>query len=103
PGRARPPLALLVPYPALFRSGVEEACSGIRSLLSCVYAAAFFSAALVTRALNRCVILLLAPVLAIVMNFVRSLLLTLLAHRGVRSEEHTSELQSRENLVCRPL
>lgn len=63
--------------------GVEEACSGIRSLLSCVYAAAFFSAALVTRALNRCVILLLAPVLAIVMNFVRSLLLTLLAHRGV--------------------
>src|SRR5690606_39631061 len=28
-----------------------------------------------------------------------------LAHRAssVRSEEHTSELQSRENLVCRPL
>src|SRR5690606_41723939 len=24
-------------------------------------------------------------------------------HRGVRSEEHTSELQSRENLVCRLL
>src|SRR5690606_41845846 len=23
--------------------------------------------------------------------------------RGARSEEHTSELQSRENLVCRPL
>src|SRR5690606_41507487 len=25
------------------------------------------------------------------------------AHRGARSEEHTSELQSRENLVCRLL
>src|SRR5436309_12608083 len=25
------------------------------------------------------------------------------AHRGDRSEEHTSELQSRENLVCRLL
>src|SRR5690606_40377354 len=25
------------------------------------------------------------------------------AHRAVRSEEHTSELQSRENLVCRLL
>src|SRR5690606_41192824 len=29
--------------------------------------------------------------------------LVLGAHAGVRSEEHTSELQSRENLVCRLL
>src|SRR5690606_39448770 len=28
---------------------------------------------------------------------------TLLFHTGLRSEEHTSELQSRENLVCRLL
>src|SRR5690606_41718219 len=28
---------------------------------------------------------------------------SILADQGVRSEEHTSELQSRENLVCRPL
>ncbi len=62
--------------------GVEEACSGIRSLLSCLYAGLFFSATLVRRIPHRLLIIGLAPVLAIVMNFLRSLLLTLLAHGG---------------------
>jgi len=63
--------------------GVEEACSGIRSLVSCVYAGLFFSASLVRRTWARVVLIALAPLLAVAMNFVRSLTLTLLANAGV--------------------
>lgn len=63
--------------------GVEEACSGVRSLLSCIYAGFFFSAAFVRRWISRVVIILLAPLLAIAMNYVRSLTLTLLANADV--------------------
>jgi len=63
--------------------GVEEACSGVRSLLSCIYAGFFFSATFVRRWKSRFAIILLAPIFAIGMNFIRSLLLTLLANRGV--------------------
>lgn len=63
--------------------GVEEACSGIRSLISCIYAGLFFSASFVRRWPGRMAIVLLAAPIAIVMNFLRSLLLTLLAYRGV--------------------
>jgi len=63
--------------------GVEEACSGVRSLISCVFAGFFFSAALVRRPWSRVVIVALAAPLAIAMNFFRSLTLTLLANGGV--------------------
>ncbi|MCF3651975.1 exosortase/archaeosortase family protein [Synoicihabitans lomoniglobus] len=63
--------------------GVEEACSGVRSLLSCIFAGFFFSAAFVRHWGGRLLLLVLAPLLAIVMNFVRSLTLTLLANKGV--------------------
>ena len=63
--------------------GVEEACSGVRSLISCVFAAVFFSATLVRHAWARALIIALAAPLAIVMNFIRSLALTLLANKGV--------------------
>jgi len=63
--------------------GVEEACSGIRSLISCLYAGFFFAAWLVRGAGRRLFLILAAPVLAIVMNFIRSLTLTLLANNGV--------------------
>ena len=66
--------------------GVEEACSGVRSLLSCIYAGFFFSAAFVRRGISRVVLIVLAPLLAIGMNFVRSLTLTLLANAGVDIE-----------------
>ena len=62
--------------------GVEEACSGIRSLISCVYAGFFFSALLVRRPWARLILLAVAAPLAIGMNFVRSLGLTLLANAG---------------------
>ena len=63
--------------------GVEEACSGIRSLISCLYAGLFFSAWLLRRPGPRLALVLLAPVLAVAMNFARSLGLTLLANDGV--------------------
>jgi exosortase len=63
--------------------GVEEACSGVRSLISCVFAGLFFSASLVRRPGARAVLIVLAPLLALAMNFVRSLTLTLLANAGI--------------------
>lgn len=66
--------------------GVEEACSGVRSLISCVYAGFFFSAAFVRKGISRLVLIVLSPLLAIGMNFLRSLLLTLLANAGVDIE-----------------
>lgn len=63
--------------------GVEDACSGIRSLLSCVFAGLFFSATLVRRPWARAGIIVLAAPLAVGMNFIRSLTLTLLVNHGV--------------------
>jgi exosortase len=62
--------------------GVEEACSGIRSLVSCVFAGFFFAAWLVRRPVGRVILIVVAPLLALGMNFVRSLTLTLLANAG---------------------
>lgn len=63
--------------------GVEEACSGVRSLLSCFVAAVFFSATLVRRPWARVLLIALAPPLAFGMNIIRSLGLTLMANAGV--------------------
>ena len=63
--------------------GVEDACSGVRSLISCIFAGFFFSATLVRRTWARILIVALAAPMAIAMNFIRSLALTLLANRGV--------------------
>jgi exosortase len=62
--------------------GVEEACSGVRSLASCVFCGIFFSAALVRRPWARVVVIALSAPLALAMNFLRSLFLTLLANGG---------------------
>lgn len=63
--------------------GVEEACSGVRSLISCVFVGFLLSATLVRRPRSRLVIVALAGPIALAMNFVRSLGLTLLANGGV--------------------
>ena len=68
---------------ATTRVGVEEACSGVRSLVSCVFVALFFSASLVRRPWARVVVIAVAAPLALGMNFLRSLALTLLANDGV--------------------
>lgn len=62
--------------------GVEEACSGIRSLLSCVYAGFFFAAWQLRRPAARLLLVVVAALLALGMNFLRSLILTLLANAG---------------------
>lgn len=62
--------------------GVEEACSGIRSLLSCVYAGLFLAAWQLRTTGRRLFLIALAPLLAIGMNFLRSLTLTLMANAG---------------------
>jgi exosortase len=63
--------------------GVEEACSGVRSLVSCVFVALFLSALLVRPWWGRLLLVALAAPLAIGMNFLRSLLLTLLTNGGI--------------------
>ena len=64
--------------------GIEEACSGVRSLISCVFAGLLFSASLVRRPWSRVLLIGLSAPLALVMNFIRSLTLTLLANSGVK-------------------
>ncbi|HEY9154419.1 MAG TPA: exosortase/archaeosortase family protein, partial [Opitutaceae bacterium] len=66
--------------------GVEEACSGVRSLISCLFAALFLSAVIAHRPLTRAALVILSVPVAIGMNFIRSLTLTLLANGGVNIE-----------------
>jgi exosortase len=66
--------------------GIEEACSGVRSLVSCVFAGILFSAALTRRPWARVLLVALSAPLALAMNFLRSLFLTLLVNAGVRVE-----------------
>ena len=68
---------------ATCRVGVEEACSGVRSLVSCVFVALFFSASIVRQPWARAVVIGVAGPLALAMNFIRALTLTLLANSGV--------------------
>lgn len=62
--------------------GVEDACSGVRSLLSCLFTGLFFSAVLLRRTWPRIGIVAFALPLALGMNFLRSLVLTLAANSG---------------------
>lgn len=80
--------------------GIEEACSGVRSLISCVFAGFFFSGCLVRRTWSRILIIALAAPLALVMNFIRSLLLTLLANGGVDIRGHWHDLTGFAVLGC---
>jgi len=63
--------------------GVAEACSGVRSLVSCIFVGLFFSATLVRRPRARALVIAAAAPLALAMNFLRSLALTLLVNGGV--------------------
>ena len=63
--------------------GVSEACSGVRSLVSCTVAGLFLSALLVRRPRHRALLIAISPAIGLAMNLLRSLLLTLLASGGV--------------------
>jgi exosortase len=66
--------------------GVSEACSGARSLVSCTVAGLFLSGVIVRRPGHRALVIALSPAIGLAMNFLRSLLLTLLANSGVSIE-----------------
>jgi exosortase len=66
--------------------GIEEACSGVRSLIACVFAGVLLSAALGRRTSTRILLVAVAAPLALAMNYLRSLTLTLLVNAGVRIE-----------------
>ena len=61
--------------------GVEEACSGIRSLTGCLFAGSFLAAVFVDRPWKKILLVGAALLLAFVMNLGRSLFLTSWAYR----------------------
>jgi len=63
--------------------GVEEACSGIRSLLACVFAGIFLAGYLLRGIGARAALVTAAAVLAVGANFLRSLALCLMVAKGV--------------------
>src|SRR5260370_25113101 len=82
----RPPRSTLFPYTTLFRSSAHTATQvsviQLRTVSSCAT----------------------APPLSVVRDFLSMASRSAVAHEEtVRSEEHTSELQSHLNLVCRLL
>ncbi len=63
--------------------GVEEACSGIRSLTGCLFAGSFFGAVFLRQFWKKVLMVFLAMCLAVLMNLVRSMFLTLWSyHHG---------------------
>src|SRR5690606_41665157 len=93
-----PPSSRPFPYTPLFRS-LRERASDIPLIAHDLLRR-------ISRKLGKDVSVIPEPVMAALMNYpwpgnVRELENSLT--RAVRSEEHTSELQSRENLVCRLL
>src|SRR2546430_9923295 len=98
-----PPRSPLFPYPTLFRS----ACRHIRSdLLGClVHVQCFFGSqsafGCLTRMAPSARHTLLLP--SVVSQMLRAVVVRRRRRTIARSEEHTSELQSQSNLVCRLL
>src|SRR5688572_32440036 len=84
--RRRPPSSTLFPYTTLFRSGSGDGASVAPGGRWCAWASGL--PRLVTAQLYRAF---------------GNLGTATAAHRKSRSEEHTSELQSQSNLVCRLL
>jgi exosortase len=78
--------------------GVSEACSGVRSLISCAVAGLFLSG-LLRRPLHRALVIAISPAIGLAMNFLRSLLLTLLVNSGVEIEGRWHDLTGASILV----
>src|SRR2546430_12781243 len=92
----RPPRSTLFPYTTLFRSTFQDRTQGLAAAATPLRRRS---------TVNRSILLALARVSAHAFPCGRTLRSV---HRGgappqTRSEEHTSELQSQSNLVCRLL
>src|SRR3712207_7874586 len=91
----RPPRSTLFPYTTLFRSGVDGVLAVVEQLAGAlVPASALETLVLPTRVRDY------SPAM---LDELTSAGEVLWAGAGGRSEEHTSELQSRQYLVCRLL
>ncbi len=62
--------------------GVEEACSGIRSLTACLFAGSFLAAVFLDRFWKKVLLVGMAMVLAVITNLMRSLFLTYWAYHN---------------------
>jgi len=62
------------------RVGVEEACSGILSLMACLFAGSFLAAVFLNRFWKKVLLVLVAMCLAVFTNLLRSMFLTLWAY-----------------------
>ena len=72
------------------RVGVEEACSGIRSLTACLFAGSFLAAMFLNRLWKKMALVAASMVLAFVTNLIRSLFLTAWAYNyGPKAIEGT--------------
>lgn len=60
--------------------GVEEACSGIRSLMACLFSGSFLAAVFLDRFWKKAALVLAAMFMAVVTNLMRSLFLTFWAY-----------------------
>src|SRR5690606_40909356 len=98
--RLPPAISTLFPYTTLFRSALNN-LGLIISLGLAIIGGVFFSETFLQ--INK------YRFLKIVMNIIKTVVILsifsiyILPYKIIRSEEHTSELQSRENLVCRLL
>src|SRR5699024_12178338 len=99
--RPPPPSALLFPYTTLFRSSAEDASKGVKD-------GEYYFALEIPENFSQAVA---SPTtddpqkaqLRVTYNDANGYLSTLIGQNAMRSEEHTSELQSRFDLVCRLL
>ncbi len=64
---------LILPHGSV---GVEDACSGIRSLTACLFSGSFLAAVFLNRWWKKILLLVMSAILAFVMNIGRSLFLT---------------------------
>ncbi|MFP4203985.1 MAG: exosortase/archaeosortase family protein [Opitutales bacterium] len=64
------------------RVGVEEACSGIRSLTACLFAGSFLAAVFLKRFWKKVLLVLAAMCFAVFTNLLRSLFLTMWAYNN---------------------
>src|SRR5687768_17819313 len=85
----RPPRSTLFPYTTLFRSAYRSAFEGLTCMSSVVFCAVISTHACPDRTMYGAVYVQIGA--------------TPWTCSGSRSEEHTSELQSRLHLVCRLL
>src|SRR2546430_16969876 len=98
----RPPRSTLFPYTTLFRSQSEGGTGiGEAQFLQCAPGFDFDSVAVITCRISSAASDFLAYIVRIFTGEHRHSVAVRPAINRSRSEEHTSELQSQSNLVCR--